>query len=83
MNKKTKILLTICGVVTIATAFGIYSFVQYEIRLYNAVALQNTKILILDDFLVKNFTEQVKAYKESLSKTPVAPLSTNNEPAEK
>jgi len=77
--------MVVGALATIGVAFGLYSYVRYEMKVYNTLVLQNTKILILDDFLAKNFPEQVKSYKAlQAQKTPaVAPLPANQTPAKK
>lgn len=69
MNKKAKILMIVGILATIGVAVGLYFYVRYEIKLYNTLVLQNSKILILDDFLAKSFPDQTKDYLEAFKAT--------------
>ena len=62
MQKKQYIKMAIAIVVLIAVLTGVVFYVRYQIKLYRTVILMAEKIVLLEDFAVKSFPEQVTIY---------------------
>ena len=62
MNKKTKILMVVGALAIVGVVFGLYSYVQYEIKLYKTLVVEHNRISVMDDFLTTTFPDQVNAY---------------------
>lgn len=78
--KHIKIITIILIIATLLViGFGIYSFVEFQKKLYNTITLHNSKITTLFTFLSQNFPEQVKQYDAEVTRKLKESLPTNNE----
>lgn len=66
MNKKIKMLIG--SLMIIGLAFGIFSFVNLQIKMIRAINQHNYQIYVMDTFLSETFPEESSAFIQKYKK---------------